>query len=358
MMELETRCDGGLSDSDTAAIWEEIDVAEKYLVCSMYQESASTASSILNRLSQSSSHHLQLDSIFESTSMILLQSFHLLSRTNEILSNLKRYFISIKAIPPQLILTLACFQIEQGSALDDVQQYLEDFLNEWSPADPQYSTLIAEPNVDCETRYGKRHFVLEIDQYLQLVELYAVTLLATVLKHVDLAISWVENNASLPEENRQALLRRLHSMHSLKSTTLKSPTDNMEAYSLKELNVCEGSPKALSGKHANNEKYASKEAVLKLSERIEPYFWCFRSINVKFGSTKFVISSGKIMLGCLMLFTYYLFRKKQSTLKRIVRRQLVGMKRAVVDLWQLAFSHQVNPLAAVQPLSTATRQAR
>ncbi|CAL0323089.1 unnamed protein product [Lupinus luteus] len=352
---VESRCDGGMSDSDAAAIWEEIDVAEKYLVCSMYQQSASTASSILNRLSQSP--HPQSDSMLESTAMILLQSFHLLSRTNEILDNLKRYFVSIKAIPPQLILTLACFQIEQGSDLDDVQQYLEDFLNGWSPADPQYTTLIAEPNVDCETRYG-RHFVLEIDQYLQLVELYAVTLLAAVLKHVDLAISWVENNASLPEENRQALLRRLHSMHSLKSTTLKSPTDNTEAYSLKELNVCEGSPKASSGNHANNKKHASKEAVLKLSERIEPYFWCFRSINVKFGSTKFVISSGKIMLGCLMLFTYYLFRKKQATLKRIVRKQVVGMKRALVDLWQLAFSYQVNPLAAVQPLSTATRQAR
>ncbi|OIV92133.1 hypothetical protein TanjilG_18705 [Lupinus angustifolius] len=212
-------CDGAMDDADAAATWEEIDVAETYLICSMYQQAASTASSNLN----------------------------------------------------------PCSQIEQGSDLDHVQQYLEDFLNGWNPVDPQYATLIAEPNVDCETRYG-RHFVLEIDQYLQLVELYVVTLLATVLKHVDLAISWVENNASLPEENRQALLRRLHSMHSLKSTTLNSPTDNIKAYSLKELNACEGSTKALSGKHANNKKYASKEAVLKLSERIEPYLCYFRSI--------------------------------------------------------------------------------
>ncbi|KAE9599468.1 putative protein APEM9 [Lupinus albus] len=346
--------ESGCEEIDTAAIWEEIDVAEKYLVCSMYHQSSSTASSILNRLS----HSPHLHDLLESSSMIFLQSFHLLSRTNEILDNLKHYFVSIKAIPPQVLLTLACFQIEQGSALDDVQQYLEEFLNGWNPVDPQYATLIAEPNVDYETRYGSRHFVLEIDQYLQLVELYAVTLLATVLNHVDLAISWVENNALLPEENRQELLRRLHSMHSLKSTTLKSPTDNIEAHSLKELNEREGSPKALSGKHSNNKKYASRKAVLKLSERIEPYFWCFRSINVKFGSTKFVISSGKIMIGCLILLSYYLFRKKQATLKRIVRRQVIGMKRALVDLWQLAFSYQVNPLAAVQPLSTATSQAR
>ena len=30
------------------------------------------------------------------------------------------------------------------------------------------------------------------------------------------------------------------------------------------------------------------------------------------------------------------------------------MKKAVVDLWQLAFSYQVNPLAAAQPLPSST----
>ncbi|KAG5022510.1 hypothetical protein JHK82_018421 [Glycine max] len=34
----------------------------------------------------------------------------------------------------------------------------------------------------------------------------------------------------------------------------------------------------------------------------------------------------------------------------------MAVKRALVDLWQLAFSYQVNPLAAVQPLSATTRQ--
>jgi len=36
----------------------------------------------------------------------------------------------------------------------------------------------------------------------------------------------------------------------------------------------------------------------------------------------------------------------------------MAVKRALVDLWQLAFSYQVNPLAAVQPLSAATRQGQ
>lgn len=36
----------------------------------------------------------------------------------------------------------------------------------------------------------------------------------------------------------------------------------------------------------------------------------------------------------------------------------LSVKKALVDLWQLAFSYQVNPLAAVQPVPTATRGSR
>lgn len=43
---------------------------------------------------------------------------------------------------------------------------------------------------------------------------------------------------------------------------------------------------------------------------------------------------------------------------RIVGRQVMAVKRALIDLWQLAFSYQVDPLATVQPLSAATRQAQ
>jgi len=37
---------------------------------------------------------------------------------------------------------------------------------------------------------------------------------------------------------------------------------------------------------------------------------------------------------------------------------VIVTKTALVDLWELAFSHQVNPLAAVQPLTTATLQGQ
>jgi hypothetical protein len=43
---------------------------------------------------------------------------------------------------------------------------------------------------------------------------------------------------------------------------------------------------------------------------------------------------------------------------RIVRRQVIATKRALGDLWQLAFSYEVNPLAAVQPLAAAAHQGQ
>ncbi|KAL5161787.1 Protein APEM9 [Glycine soja] len=344
-------------DTDAAAaIWKEIEASESYLVCSMYEEAAQLASSVLERL-RHSHHDIDRDDMLESSAMVLLQAFNQLpSKTPHILNQLTLYFVSPKAIPSRLLLTgSACFQIAQGSALS-VQQFLHEFLNGWTLEHSQYSAVITEAASRDQSR---RFILLPIVEYLQVVELYAVTLLATLQKNVDLAISWVEN-ASLPEENRQELLRRLHSMHSPKSTILsqssflQSPTNSNEAYPLKEQNVSEGLPKALK----SNEKYRSKEAVTKLSERIEACFWCFRGINLKIGTSKFVITSGKIMLGCLILFIYYVFRKKQATLKRIVRRQAMAVKRALVDLWQLAFSYQVNPLAAVQPLSATTRQGQ
>lgn len=99
-----------------------------------------------------------------------------------------------------LIWFRACFQITQGSAFG-VREFLEEFLHGWSLGDAQYDAVIAEATGERESRF-ERHFVLGIDEYLEVVEVYAITLLATVLKDVDLAISWVEN-APLPEENRQ-----------------------------------------------------------------------------------------------------------------------------------------------------------
>ncbi|GAU30957.1 hypothetical protein TSUD_144050 [Trifolium subterraneum] len=271
-----------------AAKWKQIEISESYLVCSMYEEAASLASTILKQRSL----HDDDDDMVESSAMVLLQAFNQLGRTSEIVNQLGSYFISPKAIPPQLLLTGVCFQLAQGSTFG-VREFLEEFLNGWTLSDGQYHyhAVITEPN---------------------------------------------------------GLLRRLHSMHSLK-TTISSQVVSLRSHT----NNNEGSSEALKGKHADDKTYRSKDGVSKLSERIATCFWCFRSINLKVGNAKFVIPSGKIMLGCLILFVCYVFRRKHATLKRIVRRQVIATKRALGDLWQLAFSYEVDPLAAVQPLAAA-----
>ncbi|KAI4348098.1 hypothetical protein L6164_008859 [Bauhinia variegata] len=351
------------------AIWKEIELSESYLVCSIYGEAASLASSVLKRLrddgkeiafpNEEEANQVYYD-MLESAGMVLVQSLKELGRTSEIVNQLRVCFLSATAVPAQVLLTGVCFHVADGS-LTGIREFLEEFLSGWSLVGEQYCAVVMEANSACEIRRDRK-FVMEVDQYLEVVEIYSVTLLAKALNDVDLAISWVEK-ASLPEEKRQGLLRRLHSMYSLQTSELSQssfqhlPANNNGAYSLKELNAREGSAKALKGEQ-KNKKFSLKEAVLRLSERMESCFWCFGTINLKFGTTRFSISSGRILLGCLILLIYYIATKKLATIKRIVRGQATAVKKALVDFWQLAFSYQVNPLAAVQPLSAVTREGQ
>ncbi|KAK9269547.1 hypothetical protein L1049_001323 [Liquidambar formosana] len=246
---------------------------------------------------------------------------------------LNNCFGSVTAIPVQVLLAGACIQISEEANLT----YMEG----------------------CDGR-----FVLGLDKYLEVVEVYVVTFLGMVLNNMDLAMSWVEK-AALPEEKRQELLRRLHSMYSLKATKSSHgsfspfPADeHKNCSSLKELNITEESLEALKAQYPPDGDKVTKQAIMKLSGRMDSCFWWFRTFSLKFGNARLVISNGKIVLGCLIFLICYAFRRKQATLKRIARRRAFSMKKALVDLWQLAFSYQVNPLAAVQPLPAAARGSR
>ncbi|KAI9115690.1 hypothetical protein K1719_013359 [Acacia pycnantha] len=356
---------GIITATTTSAIWKEIELAEGFLVRGMFEEAASLASSILKRLREhgrglatEEEEASQVYDMLESTGMVLVQSLKELGRTSEILNQLRLCFVSVKFIPARVLLAGACFRIADGSPLA-VREFLEEFLDGWILEGEQYCTVVAEASLEHEVGHGIQ-IVLGIDMYVEIVEVYAVNLLATVLNNVDLAISWVEK-ASLPEKKRQGILRKLHSIHSSKSINMsqisraQSPANNNEACSPAELESCEGLPSALKGKRPDNKNFKSKEAILKLSERMEPCFWCFRSFNFKIGNTQFVISKGKIVLGCVILLLCYILRKKLASVRGTLGRQLIAVKRALVDMWQLAFSYQVNPLAAVQPLPAATR---
>lgn len=99
-----------------------------------------------------------------------------------------------------LVYHRVCFQIPENSS--GVQEFLEEFLSKWRLANERYYVLAGtEANIDnvevCDER-----FVLGVDKYLDVVEVYVMKLLLTTPHDVNLAITWVEK-AELPEEKRQ-----------------------------------------------------------------------------------------------------------------------------------------------------------
>ncbi|CAK9317959.1 unnamed protein product [Citrullus colocynthis] len=340
------------------AIWEEIERSESYLVCARYEEALGLASSVLKRISQEKNGCDDSD-MMESAGMVLVQSLKELGRTSHIVDELKVSFPSIAAIPVNVLLTGACLQISEG--LYDMRCFLEDFLGKWSLLYEEIYVLVGSKNID-DREHFDGHAQLTVDEYLQVVDVYLQTLIEIGLKDVDLAVSWVEK-AALPEGKRQVLLRRLDYLQSLKAASLSQsspsslPRDDYRTHlsSSEGLQVSRASKTALDPGHHQDGESANRETVLRLHKLTKPWFWPFRTLTLKFGSTQLVISTRRIVLSCLLVLIFYLLRRKLATLKRMAKKQGSSIKKAVVDLWQLAFSYQVNPLAIAQPLSGVAR---
>ncbi|WMV59453.1 hypothetical protein MTR67_052838 [Solanum verrucosum] len=231
--------------------------------------------------------------------------------TSEILKQLKVLFGSVTAIPAQVFLTGVCLQIPDGPSAE-VKEILEEFLMKWRYVDGKYNTIA---NVEADVSYKEEfsnQISLRVDKYLEIIELYVITFLGRILGNFDLAISWVEKYP-LPDEKRQDLLRQLHSMNTLKLGS------------------------------------SSQSSALPL--QIDEF-------TLKFGSSRLVLSNGSVLLGFLVALVHCIVRRKQASLWSVVKSQASSTKKALVDFWQLAFSYQVNPLAAVQPLPPATRGSR
>ncbi|XP_043711775.1 protein APEM9 isoform X2 [Telopea speciosissima] len=338
---------------------------ESFLVCCMFEEAVSLASSILRHICNSDApiDEIQLEDMMESSGMILVQSLKELGRTPEMLNELKFLFGSVTAIPVQVVLTGACFQISESSC-SGLQEFLSEFLSNWRYVDGQAGQF-----GDHYERYDG-HSVLGVDKYLEVVEVYTITLLGMVLNEKDVAISWLEK-AELPEEKRQELLRRLCSLYSPSATKSSRAVDSLSlsevnkahAAFVKERSISEVDESLRSSKagYSSDGMIGRKQgqAILKLSERMHQCFWWSRTVNLKFGNARLVLTHGKIVLwSSLIVVIYYVLRQKRVTLRRIASRKVSSVKKALVDMWQLAFSVQVNPLAAVQPLPVAARGSR
>ncbi|KAI3754805.1 hypothetical protein L1987_54596 [Smallanthus sonchifolius] len=334
--------------AESRLIWEEIELAESYLVCSMFEEASSSASQVLNRLHDTNVvvEDIELNDMLESAGMVFLQSFKELGRTLEIINELTQLYGSLVAIPVQVFFAGACFHMQEDP--HGTQKLLEEFLSKWEYVNEQY---YVREGVEKNVSYMKEcsnWSVLSVDTYLQVVEAY-ITLLTGILSRTSYVISWVEK-ASLPEHIRQELLRRLQSMNTSKD---KGPQVSTSAL-LTDENVTSVSLKKEGWKQVDGDD-AAKQAILRYSGHNVSTFWWFRKINFKFGGVRFAVSNGSIFLAALMLFMYYYTRRKKYSITSILKGQAQFVKKTAVDLWQLAFSYQVNPLAAVDTLQNPSR---
>ncbi|XP_042035612.1 protein APEM9-like [Salvia splendens] len=348
------------------SIWEQIDIAENYLVCCLFDEAASLSSTILKQLLQNNNRINQVSEfpesfedewidMLESAAMVLVQSMKQLTRTSEILKELTLLFGSVNRIPVQVFVSGVCFQLSEGLS-NIAQGFLEEFVNSWTYVDDKYHPLLGEEARVADTGGSHYPFFISVDKYLEVVELYVVTLLATTLKDTNLAISWVEK-AVLPMEKRQVLLRRLQSMSS--SMTSSSQTSIYRHEFLKDQTPYNEHQKDNApGFPTHEQNNTAKAEILKLSRDRVPYYSWFPTFKVKLGNVQLSIPSGKFLLASLLLIMFYITRKKQAMLKRFLVKHALSFRKAFLDLWQLAFSYQVNPLAAVQTLPNSTRGSR
>ncbi|XP_008457046.1 protein APEM9 isoform X2 [Cucumis melo] len=321
----------------------------------MFEEAVALSSSVLKRISQLE-NGIEKNEMMESAGMVLIQSLKELGRTSQILNELRVSFSSVAAIPFTVLLFGACFHFSEG--LSDMQSLLEEFLGKWNLLNEEVYVFVGSRSIDDR----ECHAQLTVDEYLQLVHVYLRIVTEIGLKDVDLAVSWVEK-AALPEGKRQILLRRLDYLQSKKpasssqssSSSLLRNDHRKHLSSSEGLQVSRASETALDPGYHQDGGSANRETVLRLHKLTKPSFWPFRTITLKFGSFRLVVSTRKIVLSCFLVLIYYLLRRKLTAVKRMAQKQGSSMKKALVDLWQLAFSYQVNPLAIAQPLSGAAR---
>ncbi|RWW01588.1 hypothetical protein GW17_00035354 [Ensete ventricosum] len=130
-------------------------------------------------------------------------------------------------------------------------------------------------------KVGIKQSVMEAKDYLEVAEVYTITILGMVLCSPDLAISWTEK-AELPEES--PVKQELHSG---------------------------------GGRSRGGLLKTVRPSIRNILEQISCCFWWFRTIHLKFGNVHLVLPSGKQMLLCsLIVLTYYTLRRKGTILRR------------------------------------------
>ncbi|OEL33554.1 hypothetical protein BAE44_0005425 [Dichanthelium oligosanthes] len=275
---------------------------------------------------------------------------------------LKMMFGSVASVPVKVFLTGATMQMAAGSVAD-LRPIFEEYLAKWRYTNDEVYVLNGRQDSSLDGFVFTS--VISAEQYFEVAELYTVTFLSIVSQESETAISWAEK-VELTEQGRQVLLKKLHTLQSAankKPSTVEGVKQSAERSLLASTN---GSTPSLHEDTPNTvpvfdglEKglvKCTQPSIQRVANQFDPYFWWFHSVRLKFGKMHIVLPSGKLMLLFSLLFsTIYVLRRKTAGLKRTVFQQASSLRRAFFDALQLAFSVQMNPLAAVQQVPQAPR---
>uniref|UniRef100_A0A0D9WTU6 Uncharacterized protein n=1 Tax=Leersia perrieri TaxID=77586 RepID=A0A0D9WTU6_9ORYZ len=353
-------------------LWKQIDDAEHYLVIGLFEQAVSTALSVSSQVHlvamENSRDHDELLEMLELAGMVLVQALKELKRTSEMFIQLKTIYGSVASIPSKIFITGATMQMAAGSG-SDLRPIFEEYLAKWKYTDDQLYVLNEGKNSSSNELLVAS--VMSPEQYFEVAELYTVTFLSVVSHETEIAISWTEK-AELTEQDRQELLTKLRALQSVannKSTNLgaelpESTERNLSASQNGSTSPAhEDAPKS-SAPMYNGSVHGVRKALPKFiqpsSQRVtnqyDLLFWWFHSFRIKIGKIHVVLPSGKVMFLFSLLFsTMYILRRKGAAMKRTALQQVSSLRRGFLDAVQLAFSTQMNPLAAVQQAPQAPR---
>ncbi|XP_044960106.1 protein APEM9 isoform X1 [Hordeum vulgare subsp. vulgare] len=357
----------GTSAAGVTDLWKQIDDAECYLVSGSFDQAVLTALSVSDQVRAANMGRVcdddELLEMLELVGIVLVQALKELRRTAEMFVQLKAMYGSVASIPVKVFLTGATMLMAEGSG-PDLRPIFEDFLAKWRYTDDQVYVLNGEQEKSSNGLIVTSTMTTE--EYLEVVELYTVTFLSIASHEPENAISWVEK-AELIEQDRQEVLEKLHALQAAaneKSSTAAGAKQSAE----RNLSASEKGPTATtheddptSTTRAPNVKTnglpkSIEPSLQHVRNNFDPMFWWFHSVRVKLGRMHIVLPSGKLMLLFSLLFsTVYVLRRKGAGLKRAVFQHASSLRRAFLDALQLAFSVQMNPLAAVQQTPQAPR---
>ncbi|KAG6547217.1 hypothetical protein Mapa_011153 [Marchantia paleacea] len=337
----------------------------------------------------------ELFSMMEASGMVLLQALSGLGRSSEIFDVLTSVFNSVSRVPYSLFLTGICLQLSVGLH-GSAKNALEEYLNGWKSLEKGAAGLLTKsviPIGSCQRvvrEVGSASCFLHLTKtgFLQLTEIYVIEVLVIGLKNPKAALLWI-TQTNISEDKKKVIIEKIQHIMQQERAKAKQKEQSADSFcastaspvgtpprtreqtngakrndqdSLGDAHAADGAPKDQSspkGPGQSNSRAVSKgsgfcgrfpfaRTVCKLIELV------MVRIRAHLFSHSDGLPEGKLLLtgAFTSILVIALLRNRRKVL-RIFSILMNPVKTALSDLWQQAFSVQLNPLAAAQPFPTA-----